>query len=825
MNAMNRHNALSAPAALRRVLLLTGAALTLTAVVHFFAWNWHALSGAARFALTGGGTVLCLLSAAVADRKGRHALCSLSLFAAALFTGLFWIVFGQIFQSAATFREFCLAWAAGTIPLFLLRRTALLWNLLVLLLSAGSCADPLLTLWEGAWTPHLLPPLLVAAACCAVAMLPPGFLRRPPGLNAWLTLPLTLLLAEATVMCAMLMLLERHQYHASLPEAMAGPLALAAVLVSAVRARHVPALCETALCGIVLLNTGAFRLSDSLSLTERAALFTLLNGACAFLLLSLLSRLPRWKTLMSFSPALAHVPALFGGLLSALSLMALTALFFSGLDASATLLRAGLLYMICGTLLWRHGRTGTFSVVLASVLVTGGSLCFHIGLLEYTPAVILAAVWTAALLLYALLDYPPLRFSAVFWAIVSTIIFLPDLPVPDAFLSAGVFFLCFLPLSAAAAGRFPRSFLRPASLACLCALLLLCPTFPPVSSLCLRFGTAEETFCVTLAALNLAVLFLRRLHTLPSLSGIRPADGAAAVAVILVLWMLAPLETLIGLNLLFAGMAQPGETTPDATDETAGRNDRTLMLLGVLALAAHCLLFYYLTVFPFRMKMAYVGLPGLCLLAAGLRMTCPSRAPDGKKKTSVAQPAPGSLLPFALCAAVLAVLFCTAVADRKALLREGEEVLLSLAPQDPRAFLFGDYMALSYDVDRLPAQSVTGPGCLPLVVDDTRVAHASPDGVLEGSACTDVSVPALTVDRTTLGTLRLRLPRRCYMEEGSASVLERARYAVLRFDDRNRMLLTGLADEDGRPIRPVPDAESDDPVVEETQPDAERRPS
>ena len=97
--------------------------------------------------------------------------------------------------------------------------------------------------------------------------------------------------------------------------------------------------------------------------------------------------------------------------------------------------------------------------------------------------------------------------------------------------------------------------------------------------------------------------------------------------------------------------------------------------------------------------------------------------------------------------------------------------------------------------------------------------------MLEGSACTDVSVPALTVDRTTLGTLRLRLPRRCYMEEGSASVLERARYAVLRFDDRNRMLLTGLADEDGRPIRPVPDAESDDPVVEETQPDAERRPS
>ncbi len=800
---MKMHTLLSDVAEPGRMLLLTGAALVLTAIVYFFAWNWHAMPGEAKFALAGTGTTLCMALSLAAERKRMGHAASLSLFAAALFTGLVWIVFGQTFQSDATPRDFCLIWAASTMPLFLLRRTASLWNLLVVLLSIASCADPLLAPWEEAWTSHLLGPLLVSAVCCAIAMLPPGILRRSPNLNAWLTLPLTLLLIESTALCATLLLFGRHQYHASLPETLAGPLALIAVLVSAVRARHAVALCETALCGMVLINAAVFRLFDALPDTALAAAFTLVNLLCAGVLAAVLPKFLRRREHPRLRTALSHAPALLGGFFSALSFLALTAFLFSELDFSATLLSAGLVYMPCGVLLWRLRGKNTFVAAFGSVLVTGGSLCFHIGLLEYSPGITLASVWAASVLLYLLLDYPPLRFSAVFWALMSTLFLLPDLSVPDACLTLAVFLFCFLPMFAAAAGRFPRGFLRPAAFACLCTLLLISPSFPPISDLRMAFGTAEENITMTLAAFTLAALLRRSLSQRTAFPRPAPLEITAAVIGMLVLWLLSPLENLIALNFLFAGLSASGRSGADR-GENASDGDRPLMILGVLALAASCLLFYYLPVFTFQEKMMDMGIPGLCLLAAGLWMEYRFRTSDraGNTLPPAAPPLLRQALPFALCAAVLIALFCTAVADRKRLLREGEEVLLALAPKDPRAFLFGDYMALSYDLDRLLSRPGNCPGCLPLAVDEERTAHASPDDILWGKDCREVPAPALTVDRKASGDLRLRLPRRFYMEEGLGPLLENAAFAVLRFDNKNRLLLTGLADENRRLIRP-----------------------
>ena len=804
-----------------RMLLLTGAALVLTSIVYFFAWNWHAMPAEAKFVITGTGTALCMGLALAAERKHMAPASSLALFAAALFTGLFWIVFGQKFQSDATTRDFCLIWAASTIPLFLLRRTALLWNLLVMLLSVGICTDPLLDPWEGAWTSNLLDPLLVAAACCAIALLPPGFLRRSPGLNAWLTLPLTLLLAEATALCAMRILFERYQYHASLPEMLVGPLALIAVLVPAVRTRHAVALCETALCGVVLVNAVVFRLFDALPNTALAAVFTLVNLLCTVFLTAVLPRFLRWKEHPRLRTALSHAPSLLGGFFSALSFLALTAFVFSELDFSDTLLTAGLVYMSCGVLLWRLRGKNTFLTVFGSVLVTGGSLSFHIGLLEYSSGIILASVWGAAVLLYLLLNYPPLRFSAVFWALMSTLIFLPDLPVPKELLPLAAFFFCALPLFAAAAGLFPRGFLRPAAFACLCTLLLISPSFPPISDLRMEFGTAEEKITITLAALTLAALLWRNLPKRTVFSRPAPLEIIAAVIGMLVLWLLSPLENLIALNCLFAGL-NASCRNGTAPEKNVSGSDRPLIFLGVLTLTASCLLFYYLPVFTFREKMMDMGIPGLCLLTAGLWMKYRLRTSNRAENTlpPAAPPLLRQALPFALCAAVLIALFCTAAADRKHLLQEGEEVLLPLAPKDPRAFLFGDYMALSYDLDLLLFHTAGGPGCLPLTVDEKRTAHASPDGILPGKDCKDVPVPALTVDRTASGDLRLRLPRRFYMEEGLGPLLENAAFAVLRFDSKNRLLLTGLADENGRLIRPRPEETAKNPA---SLPEAENK--
>ncbi len=790
------------------IALAAGASLTLAAVVYFFAWNWHALSGTTRFSLAGGGALMSLALALAAERKRHDAASSIALFSAALFTGLFWTVFGQVFQSGATTREFCLAWAVTTAPIFLLRRTALLWNLLVPLLIAAVCASPLIEQRDAFHTTHLLAPLLVAAASCAIALLPPSTLRRAPGLNAWLLLPLTILLAMATALCSLHILFTPLQYHPSLAESLAGPVTFALVLVPALRARHAPTLCLLALCAVILMNVALFRSLERLDDVELATAFTLANSACAFFLVATLPKFAQWKGRPRLRLALAHAPVLLGGFLAALSLIALTALFFNNVDFSTTLLYAGLAYMTLGSLLWRVRGKSTFVAVLGSVLVTGGSFCFHIGLLEYSAFVILASVWGAAAILYTLLDYPPLRFSAVFWALVSTILFLPSVLAPNTPVIVSVFLVCFLPLFAAAADRFPHAFLRPAAFACLCVTLLISPSFPPISPLRIDLGSMAKTITASIAVLNLAALLWRSLPPQTSPSYPKPTERAAAVLVMLTLWLLSPLEHLIAMNLFFAGLGKrdkPGANAAAHASETSSC-DKPLMLLGVLALISSLFLFYYLTELTFRTKMTDIGVPGLCLLCTGLWMERRTRdLASTDERASASPPLARQALPFLLCSVALVFLFGAAIADKKAILLEGRDVMLALTPQDPRAFMLGDYMALRYDVDNLLLPK-DEPACLPLTMDESGRATASKDNFLEGNDCADAPVPALRAEKDPFGDTRLRLPRRYYFEEGLGYLYESAAFAVLRFDGTNRFLLRGLADKNGRLIRPEKNA-------------------
>lgn len=772
------------------MLLFSGAFLSLSGLVMFFAGNWHTLPDPAKFSLSAGGTALMLALALAAERKGLRLSASLALFSSAMFAGLFWVVFGQTFQSGATFRELCLAWAVSVVPMFLLRRTASLWNLLVVLLSVAVCSQPLLEDWQGRYASHLLAPLLAAAAFLTAALLPPSWLRRPRGLNAWLALPLILLLAEATVLCTCCILSLPLRYQPSLPELAAGPLALTAALVAGLVTRHALTLSCTALCGVVLLNAALFRLLDDLSFTNEAVLFTLANGACAVLLASALPRLSSWKDHPSLHRALARVPALFGGMLCSLSLLAMTALVFAQEHFSAALLAAGLLYMLLGTLLWRRRGKNTFVAVLGSVLVSGGSLCFHIGLLDSGSGILLASVWAAAAVLYALIDYAPLRFLAVFWALVSTVFFLPQLT--DADLALPAFFFCLLPLFAASAGRFPRGFLRPAALASLLVLLLISPSFPPVLPLHIAFFSAGEKIAITTVALNLAVLVWR--HRPPR--RLHPPEYAAAVIILTALWYLSPLENLIAFSMLLAAVPAGRDVAQNAAPP-----DVPLLLAGALVLIASSLIFYYLPMFPFSLKMMHMGIPGLCLLAAGLLTMRKSRAVF-RPAAVPGMPLRRQAVPFALCALAVAALFSAAAADRLTVLREGRTVLLRLRPQERQVFMLGDSMHLLYDAEQRLPSGLRGPGCLPLDVGENGMAEPLPDAFIEGADCSTVSGPAVTVEKTTFGQRRLRLPHRWYFEECLGICYEDAVFAALLFDRKNRILLKGLADEKGRLILP-----------------------
>ena len=58
---------------------------------------------------------------------------------------------------------------------------------------------------------------------------------------------------------------------------------------------------------------------------------------------------------------------------------------------------------------------------------------------------------------------------------------------------------------------------------------------------------------------------------------------------------------------------------------------------------------------------------------------------------------------FAAAALVQIALIALMVGDRASILREGTEITLQTRPVDPRDFLRGDYVALSYTISVLPA--------------------------------------------------------------------------------------------------------------------------
>lgn len=780
---------------------MTGASLVLTSAICFFAWNWQALPQIARLLLPAAGTVLSLLLVPEAERRRLRHVATLALVAAALGTGLFWTSFAQIFQSGATAQEFCLAWAVSLTPIFLLRSSALLWNLLMLLLSIASLSEPVLLRQDGAWTSHFLPLLLVSGAGCLIALLPPRF-SRPYSLNAWLALPLVILLSTATVICSLCILFQSLQYEPSLTERLAGPLALAAVLLPALYRRHTLSLCGASLSLLILLNVLLFRTLEHRSPYESAVVFTAVNIGATFLLSALLPKALNLKEHPCLHSALTRIPPLTGGFFSALSLALLTLFFLSEFSIrGSTMLLAGLVYMVGGMLLWRVRGKSRFLTVLASVLVSGGSLCFHIDLLGRSPAILLAGVWAAAVLIYVLMDYAPLRFSAVFWADVTSLFTLPSL-LPSGFpLSIAEFLLFFLPLIAAAAGRFPRGFLRPAAFACLFALLVIAPSLPPVLPTGIMLFSVEEKIAITIAALNLAVLLGRLLHRRAEE---KPAAWEYAVLVLLLIpvWYLSTLEVLIALNLIAAGLA--GHSASDDAGKPGllkGKGDKTAVLSGLILLAAGFFLFYYLSNLSFTAKTLYTGIPGFFLFCAGLWMNRRSRSGGHDGETIEQAPALRKFLPFALCSALVVAMFTAAVADRKAILREGREMLLPLTPKDPRIFMLGDYMELTYELEG-EKFAEEGPLCLPLAIDEKGIAHPSPDRLPADADCSKVPAPVVQVERSAFGNMRLRLPHRYYFEQGLAPLYAPAFFAILRCDEQNRCLLTGLADDGGRPILP-----------------------
>ena len=140
------------------------------------------------------------------------------------------------------------------------------------------------------------------------------------------------------------------------------------------------------------------------------------------------------------------------------------------------------------------------------------------------------------------------------------------------------------------------------------------------------------------------------------------------------------------------------------------------------------------------------------------------------------------------------VFFAFSVVQKEMLIGEGSEILLRLAPVDPRSLMQGDYMALNYEVlDKVDYNSKSGY----IVVKVGRNNVAKFVRVQNGKNVNDGEL--IIHYKRDLGRLSIGADN-YFFQEGSAKKYENAKYGLLKVDIEGNSILVGLCDKDGQLI-------------------------
>ena len=145
-------------------------------------------------------------------------------------------------------------------------------------------------------------------------------------------------------------------------------------------------------------------------------------------------------------------------------------------------------------------------------------------------------------------------------------------------------------------------------------------------------------------------------------------------------------------------------------------------------------------------------------------------------------------------------------------LATGDTVLLALAPVDPRGFMQGDYMTLSYALERdVFAALNRDPGSYPtneqgyviVALDKHNVGQfvrLAADNQPENLATNEMAIHY----RIRNGSMQLAT-NAFFFQEGHGEAFESAQYGLFRVNDKGEPLLTNLVDDDFAVISPKND--------------------
>ena len=141
-------------------------------------------------------------------------------------------------------------------------------------------------------------------------------------------------------------------------------------------------------------------------------------------------------------------------------------------------------------------------------------------------------------------------------------------------------------------------------------------------------------------------------------------------------------------------------------------------------------------------------------------------------------------------------------------LATGDTVLLALAPVDPRGFMQGDYMTLSYALERdVFAALNKDPGSYPTNEEGYVIVALDQHNVgqlvrLAANQSKNLASNEMAIHyRIRNGTMQLAT-NAFFFQEGHGEAFEAAEYGLFRVNDNGEPLLTNLVDDDFKVISP-----------------------
>ena len=161
--------------------------------------------------------------------------------------------------------------------------------------------------------------------------------------------------------------------------------------------------------------------------------------------------------------------------------------------------------------------------------------------------------------------------------------------------------------------------------------------------------------------------------------------------------------------------------------------------------------------------------------------------------------------------ALILVVMTRNIAKYENHLATGDTVLLALAPVDPRGFMQGDYMTLSYALERdVFAALNRDPGSYPtneqgyviVALDNNKVAQfvRLAANQPKGLATNEMAIHY----RIRNGAMQLAT-NAFFFQEGHGEAFEAAEYGLFRVNDKGEPLLTNLVDDNFKVISPKND--------------------